>query len=324
MKTDLLTIVLPTCDHPQYVDYYLKNSAYINKYNILLAIHDSSINDETYDIVNRYNYDNVIYYRYSHEMDIDEKTILALKKVETKYAFLCGDGIILKESSIDRLEKLLGENPTIIEYYNIKKEWKYISGKTNYNDILKFKDPISHFKTNMWHMILYGGSFVKSSLFSEVEVEKYREIIGTGFIYPFIVYDRLLSHNDDFFAYSVFEDYAGGNPYKKASGWIKNKKFAKIWFDNFPSAITKLPNEYQNYFLIAIKRHNDLKFSFKTMVSFRESGNFSLKIYKQYKENFLKYSSRSNIIYIIIALIPRFPLTLFKKVYRCIKRCITK
>ena len=316
-----LTIAVVTFNHPEYIKYFLNTIDDIDLYKIYLEIHDSSTNDETEKIVYEFKkkYKNLDYIKYEN-INVDKKTILALKNKKTEYVQLCGDGVIpnlkiflkywdeIEKNKFDIIEMYDKQNKKHINYFY--KMSKYKKMPFIYNDIYNYMFD------NIWHLPYYGGTIVKSTCFDDIDVNDYNDIIGSGFIYPYVVIKKI-SSNINATAYG--DDFLIPNIYKKSSMWVsKYKTGIELWAKNFPSVMKKASQLNEKKFDVIIKQAEiNLDFlTFKGLLSFRESNNINFDIYKKYKEYLLKYSSCSKFTIIFICMVPKFILTIIKKIIK--------
>ena len=322
-SNSLLTIVIPTYNHPEYIDYCLQQSSYIDQLNIRLEIHDSSPNESTRDIVSKYKeiYKNLEYIKHE-DVSVDIKILTALKGVKTKYVYLCGDGLIF--NAIDNYAKIqdyLKQDIDVITIYGThvdayknyfdKLAIKYSRTEINYDSLTK------HIKENLWYMTLYGGSIVKKEVFDEYTIESVRNMIGTGFLYAYLIYNHKY---DNFRAIVLNGNYQIANICKKAPFWVTVEKRAiELWAHNFPQmimGITPLSIEERECMIKESEEILDV-FSKKKLLIYRVTNNYNYKIYKQYKADLLKYSGQSLFTLWQIAMCPKW---VIKLLYLLIKR----
>jgi hypothetical protein len=324
----LLTIVVPTYNHASYIEYYLQQSKYIDLLDIILEIHDSSTTDDTKIIVEKYqkDYKNLFYYHYE-DIDVDLKTILALKHVKTKYSFLCGDGVILNAiNCYDKLVDCMKQNYDIIEIYDsiTKKHIDY------YNSLCKsyncaeiiYSNIEKHLVDNIWHMPFYGGSIVKTETFLNVEISNIQHVIGSGFIYPYTIYESMLMTSK---AIVLGGDYLIQNIYKQGAIWLMSQKKAiEIWSYKYPKTILLLSTKYSavnNSVVIASEKVLGY-LSFRGLILLKLLDNFNYKIYKQYKKELIKYSGTNRFAIFLVAIFPKFILKGMKKLFSNTKKLL--
>lgn len=315
----LLTIVMPTYNHPDYIRYTLETILNIDEYNILFEIHDSSTDDETKKIVDEYKekYKNLSYIKYE-DIDVDIKTIVALNSVKTKYVHLCGDGAIPNLEKITSLcQKYMDSDFDIIELYDTQNK-KHI---TEFNKIkecrkqeeIVYSNLYDYLYDNIWHLPCYGGSIVKSSIFSSFNEENMKELISCGYVYPYMV---ILNLDDKLKAVALGDDFLLPNIRKKASIWIKEGRGIELWANKFPNTIYKTKkcsdDEFKTIMIESQKKLNLL--TFKGLLTFRMNGNFNFKVKRQYSDSLNKYGACSKFKMNLICLTPKWVLSLLWKI----------
>ena len=321
-----LTIIVPTYNHSEYIDYYLSQMECIDNMNVLLEIHDSSTNDDTKKVVETYqtHISNLKYYRYS-DINVDVKTILALQKCNTEYAFLCGDGVIFNiEKCGERVLSAITSKYDVIELYDeaTPKHYNYYNAlekKYKKQDII-YDDIKTHFVENIWHMPYYGGSIVKVEVFKNASMEQMKQIIGLGFVYPYMIYSFPYK---DYHAIVMGGDFHIRNPHKKMAIWESTQKSGiKIWAKNFPETINHLPSEYDSIkertIILAEKTLGYL--TLKGLINLRLIDNYNYKILKQYKEELKKYAACGLFVQYVIAITPKFMFRILRKIIKMVRR----
>lgn len=315
----LLTIVLPTRNHTELVRFFIEKTDYLEKYNIYLQVHDSSTNDETQELVMSINSNHISYQRYDSDTDIDVKTILALQGVETKYAFLCGDGVIFNANAVyENIYTYLKKDVDVIEMYddNLNKHIDYYNHlkERKKSDPVIYNNITEHFVDNCWHMPLYGGSIVKSVVFRKFDFKLNEDLIGKGFVYPFSIYDYFSAH--EFYGCVCGGSTLIPNPLKKDSIWMKKGWGIEIWAHKYPYSINRLPDLYNDYKLQVIKE-TGVRTTFLTkngLAYWKTIGSYSLELYKEYKDDLIQYTYLDNGFLFILAIMPRGCMKLIRKV----------
>ncbi|MCI8475826.1 MAG: hypothetical protein HFE42_02095 [Clostridia bacterium] len=321
----LLTIVLTTYNHPEYIEYYLSKCDYLDELNIILEIHDSSTNDETERTVNNYQqkYKNLLYYHYD-DINIDLKTFLCLKRCQTKYVFLCGDGVILNANRVyGKIMSYMEQDYDIIEFYDDinKKHIQYyhnLEDKYNSSEIV-YHNLKNHMLDNYWHMPYYGGTIVKSGIFKRIKQDDIQLLIGTGFIYPYMI---CAYTNIDANSVVLGGDYLIPNIKKKAAIWLNEKVAIAIWAKQFPEVINMLPDEFAEIRKkLIINSEKRLQFiTIKGLCYLRVNNNYDIKIYKEYRKELVAYSPLNKAGLIAVAIFPKWILKLVRAIKNCGKK----
>ncbi len=316
-----LTIVVPTYNHPTYVQYLLTlYEKVLEKFNIILEIHDSSTNNETQKMCLNAN-EKVKYVHYD-DIDVDEKTILCLKNVNTEYAFLCGDGFVLDlDKTFDHIYSCMQERPDIIEMFDMGIETHKKFFERKFVNDTKIYD-IGFFASScFWHVAFYGGSIISKKIIDKFEITKLKKVIGTGFIYPVAVFDNVADDNNRFFAYVISDNFLITNPHKKEPMWVTNKTGLKIWTYNFCSAVETLPflyNESKKEIIETVGLNTNY-FTFNGLCAWRITRNLNLLLTVRYRRYLKEMSNVKYFTILIISLMPPFLLKMVKIIRRKVK-----
>lgn len=309
----LLDIVLPTYNNPLCVKYILEQLKQysVSKFDFILSIYDSSTDDETKKIVNTYLSDRVFYHQMDSQLDVDEKTLLALKNSKAQYVYLIGDGYCPKVDVIFNSINFVKNKSEIIVLY--EETWK--PQKKFYKNLKKFEfyDKNEFYKVHFWQLILYGGSICKSELFDRVDTEQMISLYNTsGFIYPSV----LATYSEGPYESKIgrFIDLV---PYKKESGWLRNKNAIKIWTKNYYITINKLIDVLDistiNH-IIKTTGKNTCFLTARGLVNFRLSDNYNFAKYKEYKFYLKKCKGCNSLIALTIAIFPKWILRFIKNI----------
>lgn len=306
-----LTVIIPTCNHPKNIEeIFLNICDDIKKYDIIVEVHDSSISDDTKQIVNIFSKTNSLirYFRYDNNINIDLKTILALKKCETEYLYLCGDKCYLNLNKIEVINRCFLKDYSVIEMYDSinSRHFSYYEGylKKKYGcEEIVYSDAKTYVKENIWHLPYYGGSIAKSELFKNISLDDIDDMIGSGFIYPYIIantinrYKKMIVLGGDFVR---LVNCAG------ESGWIVNREVFKIWAVNFPNSIMKIANlNMSEKKDIIIYSERKLRFfDARFLIYCRTNGNFNLSIFLRHRLELKTFSNNNIFILFLIAIIP--------------------
>lgn len=320
----ILTIAVPTYNHPDYIEYYIKNIGDLDKYKIKLVFFDSSTNDETREIIEKSPLfkKNIFYQKYEN-IDVDLKTILLLNNIDTKYVYLCGDGVLLNLDFFDKIYTYLLKDIDILELYDDADDGHigyYNELKHKYKtEEIEYKSILSHFSENYWHMPYYGGSIVKSNLFSQFNPSNMSDLIGCGFVYPYMIYTSLACKDVDILV--IGGKLINLNPLKKSSIWLKKGNGLKIWIDNYNQAINSLPSFYDNEKNDVIKTTGKRTrfFTLKGLLGFRAYNNINLKLLRKYKNELRFLTGFSSITLFVISIFPKFILRIVRNLRRKIK-----
>lgn len=311
----LLEIVIPTYRNPACMNANLEcmSRYFAEGHDFFISVYDSSEDDETQKIVEKYANDRIVYHRLSPEIHVDEKTVYALKHATGKYVLLGGDGNITK---IDEIFHAIDFEKGEAEIYLI-----YNSSSEHYHSFFKdlqkteYTDKNEFFSLHYWYVTFYGGSICKSEIFHRMDenavLERFK---GCNLIYPNML--ATISNGP----YRVLEcDSFYRNPHKNSSGWILDHSAVEIWAKKLTESVERLRGDLSDEAVEEIirttNRYNRF-FTAKGLMSFRCTKNFDLKIRKKYKPYLKKCLACSWSTSFLIALCPRFILLAMRWLYK--------
>lgn len=314
-KHNVLEIVIPTYNHPEYIQTILKHLSKFEtgEYDFILSVFDSSTNNKTEEIVNESSSDYVRYFRMDSSLDIDEKTILALKMAEADYIMLCGDGHC---PEVDRIFEDINFRDTETEIYVLyDKKWRAQNKYFVSLNEFYFSSKDEFFKAHFWQLVLYGGSIIAKSLINKIDLDYVvSRFNGSGFIFPcaLVIYStgkyKALSDN---FLFDV--------PEKILAGWMSSGIGIELWTIRYSEAVKKLAGFISDDTIESIIHTTGGRTKFlaaKGLMSFRTNGNYNYKIYKKYKKELKEYGSCSSFMLWLIAVIPSWCFKIIKKIYK--------
>lgn len=314
----LFEIVIPTYNRPGCIKYILSlaEGYFARGYDFSLSIYDSSTDDGTAEAVADAGSERIKYVRMDSSVHVDEKTLIALKEAVSPYVMLCGDGCFPK---IDRyFEKFFptadGKEVTIIYETAWKRQRKFASRLKKFY----YEDKNGFFAEHFWHATFYGGTVCRREVFARMDVEEtLKEFGGTNFIYPC----TLAKYSEG--PYGVLAgEYTDDVPYKNGSGWLNGKEAIKIWTEHYYNAVCKLKGTLSDEAVEEIVKNTGRNNWFLTsygLMSFRCTGNYSYKIYRQYKFYIKKCKACSTFAAVAIALTPRWIFLAMRSVGRLFK-----
>lgn len=324
-----LEIVIPTYNHPAFVEYILeKYDRFFDQYDFYISIHDSSTDDLTEKIVCNHARFNrqIFYYRYPSDMDVDEKTILSIKKSKQDYAMLCGDGWIINVESILQSAYLQHDYDMILlydkkvkvfaDYFNdyIKNGGKH---DTHYETLTE-----DYLKNHYWHTTLYGASIINKRLYSNMDAGMIiKEFNHTNFIYPASLVITLNNIKGDIFVTS--DDYLIRNKKKNSRKAAEQTDVIKIWCQNFTISIEKLRgvmgDEVADYIIKTTGSRTGL-LTVNSLAGLKVVNHLNWKYYREYKPYILQTIACSKSKLKLILCTPKCVLFIIKWIRRGIKR----
>lgn len=333
--TNKITVVMPTYNRSECVAYYLENA--VAKYNgdfFVFEIHDSSTNDETKDLVNRYNASEctskIRYFRYPSSVNGDDKVFCALKRAETDYAYLIGDGVLpdfeklelfLKNNEFSKFD-VIGIFPPCYRYKSNKKKHPKndcFYEEANYDDLLVDYLPC---------FTLYGASIVQKDVITwilehDVNSKFCLKETNSGayclYGYQMSLFETIKSCNLK--VGLSFLSFWGWNP-KKKGNWVHDESFYKIFYVEFINDVEKLsyPEELKEQALKNIARFH---FTYGSILRYRLKNVFTVKLLKKYKPYVKKINNHYWFMW-FVAFIPKWVIYIFYWPLRYTKRGMKK
>lgn len=310
-----LEIVIPTYNRPKCIESYLIHlNKYYGKYDFGVYIIDSGTDCETEKVVKKYSY--VRYEKINSNIDVDEKTIYALKKTIGNFVFLCGDGYAL---NVDMVFETISFDNSIDIYALYDKRWS--KSRTNYvKKINKFfyEEKKDFFIDHFGMLTLYGGSIVNRKVIDKINFEYVvKKYGGYCFIYPCTIAEYSIGNFE-----VHLNNYLEEINEKKYPGWILNKQAVKVWAKYFCYSVDLLSNIFSKEDINKIIKNNFKEndfFTIKGLIWLRTTNNYSLKIYKTYKNEINRVISCNKFIAIFIAIFPKKIFLIFRRIYQKIK-----
>lgn len=313
-----LEIVVPTYGHPQHIKNMLSIYQTFQEYSscFSVSIYDSSPDDLTEQVVRQVNLKNIKYVRLSSEIDIDDKTVIALHSAQASFIMLCGDGYA---ANVPNLLKIINSSAgaELIVLYDLRCAPQAVFFSTLKYTKTDIKDKFM--EDNFWQLILYGGSICNRELIEKFDqsllIKKYS---CTGFIYPAAL---------AMYAQGPFQ-IEGGNflidtVFQREAGWVKSKRLMPIWTKNFCYVLDQLKevlsDSARNTILKTIGTRTTF-FTVRRLIGFRISDNFNYRLLRQYKQYFKHVKGCSMSSAYLIAICPKCFLRYLRSLYRLLKK----
>lgn len=289
-----LLLLLITANNPLAVEGFLQYSlAHLNQWGINLVVFDSSNDDRTQNITERYSnkYSNLLYDRYVGEQDknsIDVKVLSAYKKYSRQYEYLWAirDGLVLyPDNSLKGLLPLLSHgNDFIIVDLHIRDIYRYGTKKYNKAEVL-FREQVANMNT-------LGLVVVSSSFITRVMKEIPLSDATYGMYQPIAFFHYYATHTPKVILYT--SNIWAGNPTSSGSCvhfWSKKLlwQWGKRWFE----LIDGLPAIYNPYKSVVwhVKTFDFEPFSWRTLLQTKKQGGLTLALLWRYKK-YLPYVSK--------------------------------
>lgn len=330
-----ITIIIPTYDRPQHIDDILLRQ--INNYRgdlFRFAIYDSSKEKESllkYEALAQalkpsikidYNYCPNIY-------SLSAKVEYAIRKVDTEYIYLVGDGINV---NYDNLEKeLLNMNFSKYDVININPASGYYCKKNRCKKSNhEYGSNSRQFVIdNMSLMTLYGASIVKTQLMIDtIKCNYYQHFFelndGNGFVYVSSLCEKILELKNLELISCISESIKWSKIVKPRSNiWCVGSSLYEVGFKRFLNSIDGMKNLSKAEKDIIIHRYyfDDWSaYRVLNLLNLRAENSITKDLIDKYK----KYLIQSGLYrrFLLVSFIPVFPLALCKKILRLVKRIV--
>ena len=323
MENLLIDIIVPTYKRAECIRFYLERMDYYRSFSdqFRLLIIDSSPDSCTEEYCNNKCRDYLMYYKLNPNIDVDKKTVIALKLAIAPYVMLCGDGIIPNIFEVVKKLHSINKDTDMVCVYSLltKNDDAYYSDwKDEFYTIEKKNEFIvKHFL----QFTLYGGAICKKTLIDSIETEKTIQIYtGKNFVYPSV----LTIYSKGPFE-SIIGNYFEKNPFRTEQGWISSKSAVHIWTENLSYCVDTLSSYIGADNSENIKKFVGEKFfNVKTLIWLRCTGNYNLKILNRYKSYLRKMSPCGVSTLYFIACMPKLVLKLLRVIYKKLKRITSK
>lgn len=329
MENNKITMIMPTFNHPTYIEYFIKNAIIPYKGKIFkFEIHDSSVNNDTKEIIEKFNGNysfKIKYFRYDSSMNGDLKTYKALSQCESQHIYLMGDGVCPDFNKLE--EYLLKNNYDKYDLLGIfVPEWIKRFKKDGFEfDKIYDKYPIDEFFGKFFHeFTYYGGSIISKNVWNYVVdnsiYEKFEFNDRYSFAYDSSVFSSLTLNSN--FKYGIsFISFYRGNPMKKSNGWCHGDTLYEIGLLEFESDVNNLPTIFNDYKEAIIKKNRKTFFDLRLAIRYRIDNSLNFKLIKKYKKN-LKHVKSNYFMLLFVCFIPKFVLKFLRSIKRTLKRSI--
>lgn len=310
-----LSIVIPTYNRAEFLDCCLAiHVPLVKSHNIQIFISDNASTDNTKKVVLKHaaEYPFISYHSNETNVGPDENFERALKSSQTEYVWLLGDTYQIPDEGIPYILNLISKQNQKYDaiVFNVANRASDIP-QQNYSDKNRLLYDLG------WHMTCMASLVYSREIITNANFERYRKthFIQTGVIFEYI-------ENKEFLICWIesisVEAIVIKNIEKKS--W-QNKTF-EIWTINWANFIFSLPASYElDVKLKCILDHGQKSglFSFRRLLLLRALNILNYKSYKQYSNTFSLTIIYSNIIILIIAILPKIllsPLILLRKIYK--------
>lgn len=308
-----LSIIVPTANRETAIDNWLRETANAAKvYDVDLIIYDSSSDDKTEVIVQKYKAEsnNVIYSRYGGLFDgfsLDHKLIAAYEEyaADYEYIWIIRDGLIpCIDSFYGQLSIYMNKGyPCIIidaDFRNF-----YVNKEVYYNDVRmeceKFLEEQAH-RLQTLGMLIFSSEFAMD-LIKEVPLDD--KVYSLWQMAAPFHYGITKSFKAVFYVGRTFVGNRNGN---KGHFWQSGEKVFEQWGNRWCRVIDNLPGEYDKAKDKVIKLYTcDFHpFSPKIIAELRAYSSFNYKMLRKYEKSIKRVSNTPIKFLKCISLSPRW------------------
>lgn len=270
-------------------------------FDFCVSIYDSSPDEKTEGIVKNYLSERIYYFRIAADMNVDEKTLIALQAAQSEYVMLCGDG---HSVVVPTILALITAHPGIELFALYDRDWRVQHEFFSTLNILETADKNTFMADHYWQLILYGGSVCKKSIVKRFDIPLMVERMnGCGFIYP----SALAIYAEGPFL-AAEDKYLIENAEYRESGWVVQKKAMQIWTQNFCMTLDKLNGTLSSECcetIVSTLGRRTAFFTVRRLITLRKTDNFSVKLIRKYKPYFKRVKACSMFSAYLVAICPK-------------------
>lgn len=319
-----VALCIPTYERSEIVkDFLVKCSAYYFQEGIDIYYYDSSVNDETENLVRNWPESEHLYYvRFSPEVGADEKAGLIYQCQGLKYKY---DFIWLSNDSYQILPNTLHSIMT-----NLLPEYDIINltpQKQDYDHsgLRVFNNCEDYIWACLYNIGRFGNAIVnRKTMLDGIDWDVYMDLFvseDTHAIGNFLLYFYRLSELENMSA--LYMPLNGSelrdSNLKMASGW-KGSQF-DVWCDIWVKSIEKLPDAYRNKDAIIFKFTSSMcMHDLRDFLRYRIEGVYDHKIYKKYRNVWHRVTATKQWLLFLTSVLPVGLIMLPKKIITGIRK----
>lgn len=274
----LLAISIPTCNHPELVDQFIRAILpSLRRFQIPVYVTDNSDNDQTEGILQALTdeYPAIFYRRNTENLRFDANCAQAITWPNAEYVWPIGDGMLINESMIEPILKSLEEKPDLVFLnYRVPDSRQRVIEPSEQHEWI-----VNH----AWHLTSLGVTIFGvrprgiARRTSPEDFGRWKNFFHLGLILR-------CSTTEKSRCLWIGPHAVRGNPNKTGSGWvgIAIQVFAGDWARlilNFSDVFT--PKETQE--LIRSHGVKTRIFGWRDLLQFRKDGRFSKQIFDAYQ-----------------------------------------
>ena len=290
-----LAVCIPTYNNPDFIDELLTQELPLYFRNdVLLCIFDSSGDDKTQAVVNKFlcTYSNLFYFHLDVNIHSNDKVYSIYSMVE-KYKFC--DYVWVRTDAI-RIDSAFFE--LLFGKLNNSFDFLILNPEVHFSESVKVYTDINNLLVDCaWRTTAYGDAILNvSKMLTDNDWNFYEKLYGTdatkNFSHVCFYFHKIaFSSNPVVYFIGVPSELFYGSPLKKNPSW--ENMYFKIWSGIWPAAILSLPDCYQMSSKIASIRglgKNAWIYSRTQLDVLAQEHILTESVFSQYKDLFEKYS----------------------------------
>lgn len=319
-----VALCIPTYERSDMVrDFLVKCSSYFFDEEIDIYYFDSSVSNDTEEIINSWpDRERLFYYRFPPEIEGDEKACFIYQcygfKYDYDFVWLSNDSYQIQREALHLIMMNLLPEYDMVNISPQKQDY-------DHNGLRVFTNPEDYLWTCLYNIGRYGNVIVnKKTLLDGIDWEKYKYLFYDSKVKAYgnvLFYFIRLSELDQMRALymPLFGSELRDSNLKKASNWRHN--MFHVWCDNWVNAVELLPdcfkdkNEITKKFIMTMCIHDKNDF-----LQYRKEGIFNHKIYKDYKSVWEKIVDTPKPIIFLISIMPRWLIGIKGSIMKKIKK----
>lgn len=298
---NLLSFGIPTFNRATILDEALDhyfNTLHLESYRLYISDNDST--DQTQLVVEKYIklHDNIVYIKQPHNIGADANFLFLQDQCETEYFMILGDGVRMNPQL---MPEIIDEVRTH-QYDLVAFDYRGRSSIPSqvYTDGNKFLAEVGWYVTQV-------SSFILSKRIIETTKNNRYIYDGCEFNYYQIFFYYAAQNVFKYLWLNI--DAMSFTAYEKKNSW--NNRFARVWLNEYVSAVLSLPSFYSMNSKVACLREASKYYIFSTtsIINYieRDIITSSFIISNKYAVSFiLKYNWR---FYYTLSILPKFVLS---------------
>ena len=291
----MLSVVLITRNHPEYVKRILESPCSLNQHCDYLIL-DSSNDDCSREIESLAAGSVWAYEHLDTKLTTDEKILNLLGNFKGNYLWMIGDGVIPDlESLWPWLSQRLEEHPDCIHLVNRDaRNCRHFFTENGLAEEFMTDDIVTACSDFFWSATFLGALIISRNLAGQMlACERLNSYLNTGFAVPCLVFDSLEANHGKMLI--SLRHYYLPNPKKQLSVWIREGRVFEIWSKDFPEAIQALPEAFdlvKEEIIRTVCRRNEY-YSLRYMFRWRGMGILNKDSLAEHREELLFMSRLS-------------------------------